>query len=119
NNWRIRLAIRDDEVVAILHPISLVTRHPSLSTLYGLAVDVGTTKLAAYLVNLETGETAAQAGAMNPQIAYGEDVISRITYANEHAAGLQTLQTKLVEALDHLLGDLCAEANVSRQQVVE
>jgi len=119
NNWRIRLAIRDNEVVAILHPISLVTRHPSLSTLYGLAVDVGTTKLAAYLVNLETGETAAQAGAMNPQIAYGEDVISRITYANEHAAGLQTLQTKLVEALDHLLGDLCAEANVSRQQVVE
>ena len=119
NNWRIRLAIRDDEVVAILHPISLATRHPSLSTLYGLAVDVGTTKLAAYLVNLETGETAAQAGAMNPQIAYGEDVISRITYVNEHADGSKILQAKLVEALDHLLGDLCAEANVSRQQVVE
>ena len=121
NNWRVRLALRGNEVVAILPPpisddCSLITDHCSL---YGLAVDVGTTKLAAYLVNLETGETAAKAGAMNPQIAYGEDVISRITYANEHTAGSQILQAKLVEALDHLLGDLCAEAKVSRQQVVE
>jgi uncharacterized 2Fe-2S/4Fe-4S cluster protein (DUF4445 family) len=121
NNWSVRLAVRGNEVVAILPPpvtddCSLTTDHCSL---YGLAVDVGTTKLAAYLVNLETGETAAKAGAMNPQIAYGEDVISRITYANEHADGSQILQAKLVEALDHLLGDLCAEAKVSRQQVVE
>jgi uncharacterized 2Fe-2S/4Fe-4S cluster protein (DUF4445 family) len=121
NNWRVRLALRGNEVVAILPPpitddCSLTTDHCSL---YGLAVDVGTTKLAAYLVNLEIGETAAKAGAMNPQIAYGEDVISRITYANEHADGSQILQAKLVEALDHLLGDLCAEAKVSHQQVVE
>jgi len=121
NQWRVRLAIRGNEVVAILPPpntenCSLKTDHCSL---YGLAVDIGTTKLAAYLVNLETGETVAKAGAMNPQIAYGEDVISRITYVNEHADGLQTLQARLVESLDHLLDDLCAEIKVSRQQVVE
>jgi uncharacterized 2Fe-2S/4Fe-4S cluster protein (DUF4445 family) len=121
NHWRVHLAIRGNEVVAILPPpitddCSLITDHCSL---YGLAVDVGTTKLAAYLVNLETGETAAKAGAMNPQIAYGEDVISRITYANEHAGGSQILQAKLVEALDHLLDELCAEAKVSHEQVVE
>ncbi|MBA4380344.1 MAG: ferredoxin, partial [Anaerolinea sp.] len=121
NNWRIRLAIRGNEVVAILPPpstddCSLITDHCSL---YGLAVDIGTTKLAAYLVNLETGETAAKTGAMNPQIAYGEDVISRIAYANDHPDGAQTLQAKLVETLNHLVDELCAEAKVSRAQVVE
>lgn len=121
NSWRVRLAIRGDEVVAILpSPItddcSLITDHWSL---YGLAVDIGTTKLAAYLVNLETGETAAKTGAMNPQIAYGEDVISRIAYANDHPDGAQTLQAKLVETLNHLVDELCAEAKVSRAQVVE
>jgi uncharacterized 2Fe-2S/4Fe-4S cluster protein (DUF4445 family) len=110
NHWRIRLALRGDEVVAIL---------PPGSPIYGLAVDIGTTKLAAYLVNLVSGETAAKAGAMNPQIAYGEDVISRITYANQHADGAKTLQVRLVESLNQLLETLCAEVGITREQVVE
>ena len=52
----------------------------------GLAVDLGTTKIAAYLVDLETGETLASEGVMNPQIAYGEDVIARMAYAQRVAA---------------------------------
>ncbi len=108
--WHVRLALRQSEVVAILPPHSL---------LYGLAVDVGTTKVAAYLVNLETGHTAAKQGAMNPQIAYGEDVISRITYANEHASGASTLQGRLVDTLNQLASDLCAEANASVDHIVE
>jgi uncharacterized 2Fe-2S/4Fe-4S cluster protein (DUF4445 family) len=110
NGWRIRLALRGDEVVAIL---------PPESRLYGLAVDVGTTKLAAYLVDLVSGETAAKAGAMNPQIAYGEDVISRIAYANEQAGGARTLQARLVETLNNLLAELCAEAQTCCERVVE
>lgn len=108
--WRLRLALRGNEVVAAL---------PPGSPLYGLAIDIGTTKLAAYLVNLVSGETAAKAGAMNPQIAYGEDVISRITYLNEHTDGARTLQTRLVESLNQLLETLCAEAGTTRGQVVE
>jgi uncharacterized 2Fe-2S/4Fe-4S cluster protein (DUF4445 family) len=110
NDWHLRLALRGNEVVAVL---------PPGSPLYGLAVDIGTTKLAAYLVNLISGETAAKAGAMNPQIAYGEDVISRITYVNEHAEGAQTLQTHLIESLNQLLETLCAEVGITRGQVVE
>jgi len=110
HNWRVRLAIRQNEVVAVL---------PPHSPLYGLAVDVGSTKLAAYLVNLETGHTAAKLGAMNPQIAYGEDVISRITYANEHASGGSTLQARLVETLNQLAADLCAQSNIEIDQIVE
>jgi uncharacterized 2Fe-2S/4Fe-4S cluster protein (DUF4445 family) len=108
--WRVRLALRGCEAVAVL---------PPESQLFGLAVDIGTTKLAAYLVNLGTRETVAKAGAMNPQIAYGEDVISRITYANDHADGAHTLQSRLVESLNGLLTDLCAEAQVSPNQVLE
>ncbi len=86
---------------------------------YGLAVDIGTTKLAAYLVRLETGETVAKAGAMNPQIAFGEDVISRIAYAGREPEGEKKLQQVLVEALNKLLAGMCAEAHVSPDSVLD
>ncbi len=53
----------------------------------GLAVDLGTTKIAASLVNLETGDTLCSEGAPNPQISYGEDVISRLNYAVRNPDG--------------------------------
>ncbi len=73
---------------------------------YGLAVDIGTTKLAAYLVRLDTGETAAKLGAMNPQIAFGEDIISRISYAGRKPDGAKVLQQVLVETLNKLAAGL-------------
>jgi uncharacterized 2Fe-2S/4Fe-4S cluster protein (DUF4445 family) len=112
NDWKARLAIRNgSEIVAILPPATPV---------YGLAVDIGTTKVAAYLVDLGSGETVAKSGAMNPQIAYGEDVISRIRYVNDHPEdGLNTLQTRLIETLNNLLDELEKEANIRREQIVE
>jgi len=107
---KIRLAFRQKELVSIL---------PSGSKLVGLAVDIGTTKLAAYLVDLETGETLAKAGAMNPQIAYGEDVISRISYANENPDGAKTLQSRLVETLNNLIETLTQELMIGQDQIVE
>jgi uncharacterized 2Fe-2S/4Fe-4S cluster protein (DUF4445 family) len=92
---------------------------PAGSSLLGLAVDIGTTKLAAYLVDLDSGETLAKTGAMNPQIGFGEDVISRISYANEHAAGRETLQSRLIETLNQLINELCSEVGKSAQQIVE
>jgi uncharacterized 2Fe-2S/4Fe-4S cluster protein (DUF4445 family) len=84
-----------------------------------LAVDIGTTKLAAYLVNLATGDTSAQAGAMNPQIAYGEDILSRIGYCEEHEDGLSVLQSRLVGTLNALVKEMCAEAGIVSDQIVE
>jgi uncharacterized 2Fe-2S/4Fe-4S cluster protein (DUF4445 family) len=86
---------------------------------YGLAVDIGTTKLAAYLVRLDTGETSAMAGAMNPQIAYGEDIISRISYAIRKPDGTRILQQVLVEALNKLLLDLCTQSHVPAAFVLD
>jgi uncharacterized 2Fe-2S/4Fe-4S cluster protein (DUF4445 family) len=120
-DWSSRLALRNNEVVGIL-PLPVDARRNTsncISTLLGFAVDVGTTKLAAYLVDLTNGKTLAKAGAMNPQIGYGEDVVSRIAFANEHADGRGVLQERLVTALNQLVNDLCAEVGASREQVVE
>jgi uncharacterized 2Fe-2S/4Fe-4S cluster protein (DUF4445 family) len=96
-----------------------LTPRPAVTTpgAYGLAVDIGTTKLAAYLVRLESGETVARAGAMNPQVAYGEDVISRIAYAGREPDGAKKLQAILLETLNHLLAEMCAEAHVPVERV--
>lgn len=108
--WQARVALRGSEVVGVL---------PLETRLMGLAIDVGTTKLASYLVDLESGVTVAKAGAMNPQIAYGEDVISRISYANTQQAGRETLQVRLIGALNELIDTLCQEAEVERDQILE
>ncbi|MGA2859429.1 MAG: ASKHA domain-containing protein [Candidatus Sulfotelmatobacter sp.] len=91
---------------------------PPRSRMFGLAVDIGTTKLAAYLIDLESGETVGRAGAPNPQIAYGEDVISRICFANQTPEGLTLLQNKVVQTMNHLVAELCAGAG-SPEQIVD
>jgi uncharacterized 2Fe-2S/4Fe-4S cluster protein (DUF4445 family) len=85
----------------------------------GLAVDLGTSKLAGYLVDLETGETLATAGAMNPQVRFGEDVISRIAYAGSRLGGAGELREAALQALEGILDELCSTAGVARSQIVE
>jgi uncharacterized 2Fe-2S/4Fe-4S cluster protein (DUF4445 family) len=86
---------------------------------FGFAVDIGTTKLAAYLVRLKTGETVAKSGMMNPQIAFGEDVISRISFAGREPEGAKILQKVLVETLNKMLAEMCAEVHVSPISVLD
>lgn len=108
-DWSLRLAMRRGEIIAAL---------PPEGSALGLALDLGTTSLAAYLVDLASGRTLAKTGAMNPQIAYGEDVISRIQFA-ENKDGREKLQAALVDAAGGLVEELCEEAHVSRDRVVE
>jgi uncharacterized 2Fe-2S/4Fe-4S cluster protein (DUF4445 family) len=114
--WRTRLALRGNRVVGFLKP---PTNNFAGDRLYGLAVDIGTTKLAAYLVDLAEGKTVAMKGAMNPQIGYGEDVISRIQVANERPDGRLILQSRLVASLNEMVGSLCQEVGIARQQILE
>jgi uncharacterized 2Fe-2S/4Fe-4S cluster protein (DUF4445 family) len=85
----------------------------------GLAVDLGTTKIAASLVDLTNGNELAVAGALNPQIGYGEDVISRLTHAWRNPDGGHTLAAMVRETLDDLLGELTEQADVNRSQVAD
>lgn len=108
--WQARVAMRGSEVVALL---------PSQTPLLGLAVDIGTTKVAAYLLDLESGRTLAKAGAMNPQIGYGEDVVSRIVYAGKGREHRAELQERIVDTLNGLIVDLCERVEARPDQIVE
>jgi uncharacterized 2Fe-2S/4Fe-4S cluster protein (DUF4445 family) len=109
-NWRLTVYLRGTEIVGLAPPESAPV---------GLAVDLGTTKIAASLVDLATGAELAVAGALNPQIGYGEDVISRLTYARRIPEGPHTLALKVRATLDDLLGQLTIQAGVNRAQVAD
>lgn len=91
------------------------TRQTSL----GVAVDVGTTTLAAFLCDLMTGEVLAKASRMNPQIGYGEDVLARISYAASEAEGREKLQASIIEALNALTADMTEKAGFAASDVDE
>ena len=80
---------------------------------YGAAVDIGSTTVALYLCNLRTGELLAAESEMNPQIVYGEDVMSRIQYAIEHKDGLEKLHKSIISTLNKLLKQAVKTANIS------
>ncbi len=74
-----------------------------------VAVDVGTTTVSAQLIDLNTGETLEEVSDYNPQISYGEDVISRMEFARK-GDGHQILQKKIIECLNRLIGELCSKS---------
>jgi uncharacterized 2Fe-2S/4Fe-4S cluster protein (DUF4445 family) len=80
---------------------------------YGAAVDIGSTTVALYLCNLRTGEMLAAESEMNPQIVYGEDVMSRIQYTIEHKDGLEKLHKAIIATLNKLLKQAVKTANMS------
>ena len=110
NKWSVRVALRESEVIAIL---------PEGSGIYGISVDIGTTKLALYLVDMLTGEVVEKVGEMNPQIAYGEDVVSRIAYTIQNSDGRQTLQHTLVNTLNKKIAEVCKIIGIEHVQIVD
>jgi uncharacterized 2Fe-2S/4Fe-4S cluster protein (DUF4445 family) len=108
--WRSQAVVRNGEVIAIL---------PPRSRRLGLAIDLGTTKIAGYLVDLSDGRTLAAKGIMNPQIGYGEDIITRMTAAIHSPNNAAALQRLAVDAVNELCTDLCAEAGVKSEEILE
>ena len=86
---------------------------------YGLAVDVGSTTIAAHLCNLESGEVAASSGAMNPQIRFGEDLMSRVSYAMMHPNGAQLMTEAVRGSLNTLATDVARDAQIDVTDILE
>ena len=86
---------------------------------YGVAVDVGSTTVAGYLLDLATGEVAATAGRMNPQIRFGEDLMSRVSYAMLNPDGTAELTAAVRAAIDELIDELCEAAGIGRGNVCD
>jgi uncharacterized 2Fe-2S/4Fe-4S cluster protein (DUF4445 family) len=86
---------------------------------YGLAVDIGTTTVAAYLCDLTSGEVIATESMMNPQVIYGEDVMSRITYAVTHPDGLEELHRSMIGGLNELIQVITEKCGLSSDRILE
>lgn len=113
------IAAGKGSVTAIVHSGRrlLAVRPGYADGAWGVAVDVGSTTLAGYLLDLTTGEVVATAGRMNPQIRFGEDLMSRVSYAMMNPGGAASLTAAVREALDELVGELCVQASVGRLHV--
>lgn len=95
-NWQVTVSVWQDREVIRVQP-------GYVESSYGAAVDVGSTTIALYLCDLETGEILAAESEMNPQIVYGEDVMSRIQYTIAEPGGLEKLHKGVIETLNGLL----------------
>lgn len=113
-NWQARIVIRPEEGASYLVAIL-----PSHSAMLGLAMDIGSTKVAMYLVDLTTGGTLKAFAVMNPQIAYGEDIISRISYANRGDAERLQLQSLLVNGINQAVAEQLRVLGMDASQIVD
>ncbi|MFA6166584.1 MAG: ASKHA domain-containing protein [Gemmatimonadaceae bacterium] len=91
---------------------------PGVDEPFGVAVDIGSTSLAAALVDLRTGHVRGTTSRVNPQVRFGADVISRIHFAQEHADGNVQLHASVIEAIGTMIADLSAQAEVGAGQVI-
>jgi uncharacterized 2Fe-2S/4Fe-4S cluster protein (DUF4445 family) len=102
--------VREDEVIAVGN---WSDKH------LGLAIDLGTTKIAGYLLDLSSGKTLAAKGIMNPQISYGEDIISRMTFVGNSPSNAKKMQELTVNSLNQFAADLCTEIEATPEQIVD
>lgn len=109
----------DFEVTAVLDQNKMLSVEPGNTSdlLFGVAIDIGTTSIAAKLLNLNSGETVAVTSALNPQRAYGADVISRINYVVEHKGGLELQHRLVAKEINTLIAKLCADAKIQAENI--
>jgi len=101
-NWEVTVSVWKGKEIIKVEP-------GFVEVSYGLAVDVGTTTVAAYLCDLNTGKVVNTESMMNPQVPYGEDVMSRITYAMTHDDGLAIMQKAIIEGLNDVIEKITAD----------
>ena len=110
--WQVTVSVWQDKEVIEVQP-------GYVEDSYGAAVDIGSTTVALYLCNLRTGELLAAESEMNPQIVYGEDVMSRIQYSIEHQDGLEKLHKAIIATLNKLLKQSAQTAKIKTSEILE
>jgi len=118
-NKIIRKRVREIAVIVRNKEIIYVGLEREIKNICGIAIDLGTTKIAIYLIDLETGKTIDAVGIMNPQIAYGEDVISRLQYCMEKQEGSKKLRDIVLEELNKEINTICKKNEITLAQIFE
>ena len=112
-NWNVTSVIFKNKIIAV-EPGDTIDR------CFGFAVDIGTTKLAGFLMDLNSGKVVSIAARMNPQIPFGEDVISRITYVMMHGSnGQDELHKVVVSRINEMMEECCEKAEVKTEEIYE
>ena len=105
---------------AVHHERRIIGLWPGVkSNAYGMAVDVGSTTIAAHLCDLTSGEVVASNGRMNPQIRFGEDLMSRVSYAMMNPGGEADMTRAVREALQELMEEVTAQAQIELTEVLD
>ena len=119
----LQAALRDGQwqvTVAVFRQREIVAIWPGYhETTLGMAFDIGSTTIAAHLVDLASGEALASAGRMNPQIRFGEDLMSRVSYVMMHPGAEQQMCEAVRTAVAELIGEVCAEADQSPDNILD
>ena len=106
--------------VAVHEAHQVIAVWPGLhETAYGVAIDIGSTTIAGHLANLADGAVLASNGVMNPQIRFGEDLMSRVSYAMMHPEGAGEMTAAVRKALDGLIASLAMRAGIKRVEILE
>ena len=116
--WSVTLALHKQSDA---HRNTLIDLWPGYfdGRLFGLAIDLGSTTIAAHLCDLRNGEVAASAGIMNPQIRFGEDLMSRVSYVMMNPGGDVEMTDIVRDALGQLAAELSVESGIPAEQIVE
>ncbi|MEM8554735.1 MAG: ASKHA domain-containing protein [Pseudomonadota bacterium] len=117
-DWRVSVALYQPEKDGLAEVLDLWPGVPDHG-LYGLAIDLGSTTIAAHLCDLRDGSVVASAGVMNPQIRFGEDLMSRVSYVMLNDGGDEDMTSAVREAMDGLAGKLASDAGVDPSAIVE
>ncbi len=111
-DWQVTVAIYEDrDIIAVWSGFH--------DRVFGLAIDVGSTTIAAHLCDLSSGEVVASAGVMNPQIRFGEDLMSRVSYIMMNPGGEVELTGTVRDALQNLATDVAAQAGITREDILD
>lgn len=110
NRWEVNVVLWKNKLISIESKQS--------DQFFGLAIDIGSSKLVCHLVDLKSGKTLAKAHTENPQVSFGEDIVSRISYAKKEE-NLIRLQRAVVDALSELVDEVCSIAKVSAENIYE
>ena len=112
DEWNVTVTVRNGQEVVRVEP-------GYSGQAVGLAIDIGTTTIVGHLCDLHTGELLASEAIMNPQVGYGEDIMSRMSFATEEENGLETLQETILESLNKLARKVARQAGLKALEIIE
>ncbi|MBX2879011.1 MAG: DUF4445 domain-containing protein [Granulosicoccus sp.] len=110
--WQVTVAVYDNREILSVWP-------GFKDKIYGMAIDVGSTTIAGHLVDLVKGDVLASSGAMNPQIRFGEDLMSRVSYVMMNPGGEHEMTEAVVGAINNLIADVCNSASIDHNDLFD